>query len=137
MTVYVDDWRQLHRVGHLNSRWSHLICGPFDDLAELHEFAARIGLKRSWFQDKPWPRAHYDVTESKRVEAVAAGATEITWRETGRLVVRAVDARRRAMNSACTRTIDGKPPGDDDWWAVARALYELACAEEAPDASTS
>jgi hypothetical protein len=46
--------------------------------------AQRIGLKRAWAQhmDRPnrWHR-HYDVTESRRAAAVAAGAVEITWRE--------------------------------------------------------
>lgn len=72
MAVYVDDWRQPARVGRLSAKWSHLTAGPFDDIAELHAFAQRIGLKRAWFQDKPWPRAHYDVTESLRQKAIAA-----------------------------------------------------------------
>lgn len=83
MTVYVDDWRQRARVGRITARWSHLTVGPGDDLEELHAFAARIGLRLSWFQDKPWPRAHYDVTDSKRQQAIAAGAVAITWREAG------------------------------------------------------
>jgi Protein of unknown function (DUF4031) len=66
MTVYVDDWRQAAKVGRLNARWSHLTVGPFDDPEELHAFAARIGLRRSWFQDKPWrqarPRASLSVS---------------------------------------------------------------------------
>lgn len=97
MTIYVDDWRQQARVGRLNARWSHLTVSPEDDIAELHAFAARIGLKREWFQDKPWPRAHYDVTESKRQEAIRAGAVSITWREAGRQMV---DARRRQAASS-------------------------------------
>lgn len=49
-------------------------------LDELHEFAARIGLKRSWFQDKPrWP--HYDVIDKKRKQAIALGAEEVTGME--------------------------------------------------------
>ncbi len=90
MTVYVDDWRQPARVDRITATWSHLTVGPYDDIHELHAFAARIGLRRSWFQDKPWPRSHYDVTESKRRQAIAAGAEPITWREAGqqRLAVR-------------------------------------------------
>lgn len=99
MTVYVDDYRVPARVGRLNARWSHLTVGPGDDLAELHEFAARIGLRRSWFQNKPWPRAHYDVTDSKRQEAIRAGAVAITWREGGQMRSEAI-ARRRAAEAA-------------------------------------
>jgi len=68
MTVYVDDavhpWR-----GRL---WAHLFSS---DLDELHAFAARLGLSRSWFQRPPkasWP--HYDVTDAKRAEAIGRGA---------------------------------------------------------------
>lgn len=96
VTVYVDDWRQLARVGRITARWSHLTVGPDDDLAELHDFAARIGLRRSWFQDKPWPRAHYDVTDAKRGQALAAGAVPITWREAGRRRLDALAAPRAA-----------------------------------------
>jgi hypothetical protein len=96
MTVYVDDWRQPARVGRITARWSHLTVGPDDDLAELHAFAARIGLRRSWFQGKPWPRAHYDVTDSKRRQAIAAGAVPVTWREAGQRRLDALAARRAA-----------------------------------------
>lgn len=94
MTVYVDDWRQKATVGRITARWSHLTVGPEDDIAELHAFALRIGLRRPWFQDKPWPRAHYDVTESKRQAAIAAGAVAVTWLEAGRQMARAIDRRR-------------------------------------------
>jgi hypothetical protein len=73
MTVYVDDARIPARVGRWDSSWSHLFADTQD---ELHAFAARLGLRRSWFQDptvtgkplaaKPGSRAaenwHYDVT---------------------------------------------------------------------------
>ena len=48
MTVYVDDAAIAATVGRITSRWSHLIA---DDQAELHSFAARLGLRRAWFQD--------------------------------------------------------------------------------------
>lgn len=94
MTVYVDDWRQQARVGRLSARWSHLFAGPDDDIAELHDLAAKIGLRRPWFQAKGWPRDHYDVTESKRREAIAAGAVAVTWREGGKMRADAIDRRR-------------------------------------------
>ncbi len=95
MTVYVDDWRQPARVGRITARWSHLMVGPGDDLEELHAFAARIGLRRAWFQDKPWPRAHYDVTDSKRQQAIAAGAVPVAWKEAARQRSHALDEARR------------------------------------------
>ena len=86
MTVYVDDARIPARVGRHDSRWSHLIADSQD---ELHAFAASIGLKRSWFQPgrpvagKPSHLWHYDVTDGKRQQAIAAGAVPVTWREMG------------------------------------------------------
>jgi len=47
------------------------------DLKELHEFAARIGLKRAWFQDKHYP--HYDLTTPNALRrAIGAGAVRIS-----------------------------------------------------------
>ena len=87
MTVYVDDLGYPARVGGLNAHWSHLIA---DDIAEPHAFAARLGLRRQWFQDPtatgkplaaPGTRAaenwHYDVTASKRAQAIRLGAVPI------------------------------------------------------------
>jgi hypothetical protein len=62
--------------------WSHMGSDDHSErgLAELHEMAAKIGLKRSWFQDKLYHK-HYDVTLSKRKLAVAYGAIEVNQRE--------------------------------------------------------
>jgi hypothetical protein len=56
-----------------------------DTEAELHAFAARLGLTRVMFQpatpDGPPPMSvtgHYDVTEGERDQAVALGAQPIT-----------------------------------------------------------
>lgn len=81
MTVYVDDMRLPARVGRLKARWSHLVTDN-PDLTELHTFAASIGLRRSWFQDDRLApgdrgRPHYDVTDTKRRAAIAAGAVPI------------------------------------------------------------
>lgn len=74
MTVYVDDMRMKARVGRLDARWSHLMA---DTDTELHAFAARIGLRRSWAQYPGTWKSHYDVTDSKRAQAIAAGAVAI------------------------------------------------------------
>jgi len=91
VTVYVDDLGCPATVGGLNARWSHLIA---DDVAELHAFAARLGLRRQWFQDPtvtgkplaaPGTRAaenwHYDVTSSKRAQAIRLGAVPVAYRD--------------------------------------------------------
>lgn len=75
MTVYVDDlanWGWRLRGREVAS--CHLFTDSLD-LEELHALAARIGMKRAWFQDHP--RApHYDLTPSRRADAVAHGAVE-------------------------------------------------------------
>lgn len=67
MTVLVDPaiWRWRGR------RWAHLVSD--DSYAELHAFAARLGLERAWFQGD-----HYDVPEAVREEALAHGAEAVT-----------------------------------------------------------
>ena len=75
--VYVDEatypWR--------GKKWCHLTA---DNLAELHQFAAKLKLKREWFQNKRIP--HYDITESKRLKAIELGAIAISTKEMVRRV---------------------------------------------------
>ena len=76
MPIYVDTMFMLAKVGRLRARWCHLIG---DTEEELHAFAQRIGLKRTWFQDRGM--SHYDLTEKRRAMAIEAGAQEINRRE--------------------------------------------------------
>lgn len=66
--------------GH--NQWSHMGSDDLSEkgLAELHALAARIGLRRAWFQDMEYHK-HYDVTPSKRALAIKAGAIEVSSRE--------------------------------------------------------
>lgn len=76
--VMVDEIRQWpHARGPFKRGSCHLtVNGETDEhLAALHDLAGRIGLKRSWFQNKRTP--HYDLTPNKREEAIAAGAVEV------------------------------------------------------------
>lgn len=48
---------------------------------ELHEFAARIGLRREWYQTPGYgeAHAHYDLTTGRmRAKAKQFGATEVS-----------------------------------------------------------
>lgn len=66
MSVYVDD----EQIRWRGKAWCHLVA---DTLAELHEFAERLDLRREWFQSKSrYP--HYDVTLSMRDKALRMGA---------------------------------------------------------------
>ncbi len=104
MTVYVDNFRALAKVGGVRARWSHLAA---DTPEELGAFAARIGLLPAWFQsrckygscptiDGLCAHFHFDVTDTKRTEAIAAGAKAIDLREMGALT----SARRAAFRKA-------------------------------------
>src|SRR6476659_793494 len=72
MAVYVDHafahgpWGRWAGGGHLQA----------DTVEELHVFAARLGLRRQWFQHRPGrpARDHYDLTADLRERALAAGA---------------------------------------------------------------
>lgn len=75
MAVYVDDMRA--SFGRMVM--CHMVA---DTLTELHAMADRIGIARRWYQGPPYGRwAHYDIALSKRADAIASGAIEITWRE--------------------------------------------------------
>ncbi|MEN4464224.1 DUF4031 domain-containing protein [Mycolicibacterium fortuitum] len=90
MTVYVDDMRMPARVGRLNARWSHLLA---DTDEELHAFADRLGLRRSWHQKPGTAISHYDVTDTKRELAIRLGAVPINYMgEQSRALIR----RKRA-----------------------------------------
>lgn len=80
MAVYVDSeairWR--------GREWCHIVA---DSLDELHEFAARLGLQRRWFQNRGrYP--HYDVTMAVRMRALRLGA---------------IDADRATVIACCKR----------------------------------
>ncbi len=61
-----------------NNRWrwdsvAHLFPGNNCGIERLHVFAKSIGLKRSWFRDRPlFP--HYDITKTKHPMAIEIGA---------------------------------------------------------------
>ena len=48
-------------------------------LEELHAFAAKLGLRREWFDGGRYP--HYDLTGGKCTEAIRLGAEVVTQRD--------------------------------------------------------
>lgn len=117
MPVYVDeirDWTVLAKArGLRHTHWCHLTA---DTEAELHEFAAQLGLRRSWFQKKSERdyRWHYDVTPPKRAQAIRLGAVEIDRAQ----VVALMDARRSAagmepFQDVFDRALSESRNGDD------------------------
>ncbi len=70
MTVLVDEARWPWR----ETLWCHLVSD--DNLAELHAFAAQLGMRRVGFQGD-----HYDIDIEMRSVAIDLGATPATSRE--------------------------------------------------------
>lgn len=68
--IYVDPLRHYPRK---RDKWCHMATDG--DLAELHAFAAEIGLKRHWFQGGRL--SHYDLKAGKRAQAIQKGAKEV------------------------------------------------------------
>jgi predicted kinase len=95
MAILVDELREYPGVRLPFSAWCHMATdGSFE---ELHEFAARLGLRRAWFQHD-----HYDLPAHGRAAAVALGAEEVA---TGELLLRMAGprgerTRRRALAPA-------------------------------------
>lgn len=111
MTIYVDTAMIPARVGRHESRWCHLMSDQLDP-TELHEFADRIGLRRSYFQpgrrlgsrtERDPAGDHYDVTEGKRWQALRAGASELD-----RDGFVALMRRRRAAAAGCVVESSGE-----------------------------
>lgn len=86
VSVYVDDMYRfpIGRFGRM--KMSHMTA---DTTEELRAMAAEIGVAQRWLQSSGEWKEHFDISMSKRAEAVKAGALEITMRES------AVAARSR------------------------------------------
>lgn len=101
MSVYVDppvayEQEPNGYVGHSRkiSRWSHMIA---DTLDELHTMAAKIGLRREWFQGD-----HYDLVPAKRDLAIRYGAVAVSRKEL-------ISIRRVSKSPSTIRTMTVKP----------------------------
>lgn len=74
--IYVDTIRHYPSCKLPYKHWCHLATDG--DLEELHAFAGRIGLQRTWFQpSKSGQFPHYDLVPSKREQAIQSGAIPV------------------------------------------------------------
>lgn len=79
--IFVDDMHAPFRSKNVGGRimlMSHLFSDA--SVAELEEFAHKLGLNPKWIQNSNG-FVHYDVSSSKRIHAIALGATPITYRD--------------------------------------------------------
>ena len=94
MTVYVDNMRRRAQLQGRPANWSHMLA---DTHEELMAMADEIGLRPEWLQHPATHREHFDVTETKREEAIGLGAVEIDYPHgTGRILA----AKREATSTA-------------------------------------
>jgi hypothetical protein len=75
MSVYVDPL--IEYGGSATFRWTKSCHMYADTEKELHKMAAKIGMKREWFQDHD-DLPHYDLVASRRILAIRHGAKEHT-----------------------------------------------------------
>ena len=97
MAVYVDnleDWGWILRGKKIKS--CHMFTDSAD-LTELHEMAAKIGMRREWFQVSA-TAPHYDLTPSRRKSATMAGAIPVNRREAIKIW-----RQRRELVDACAK----------------------------------
>jgi predicted kinase len=95
MAILVDELREYPGTALPFRSWCHMATDAGFD--ELHAFAARLGLRRAWFQGD-----HYDLPPHGRAAAVALGAEEVG---TAELLLRMAGprgdrARRRSLAPA-------------------------------------
>jgi hypothetical protein len=82
MTVYVDDMHTTPMGQFGRMKMCHMVA---DTTEELLAMADRIGVNRKWLQKPGTHHEHFDVAMSKRAEAVAAGAVEVSMSQLGRI----------------------------------------------------
>lgn len=92
MAVYVDplfDTRALARTGFWPFKYAcHMTA---DTHQELEDMARKLSLKPNWIQRANTPTEHYDLTPSKRLQALHYGAIAITATESAHITI----AKRR------------------------------------------
>lgn len=97
--IYVDNFAMKSKC----RIWYHLMSDTEGE--EIHEFAVRLGLKRQWFHTD-----HYDVTQSKRVQAIRLGAKPVSAAELVKM-----RKRRRWKKARCSCI---EKPGDEYYCIV-------------------
>src|SRR5215510_7618383 len=97
MAILIDSF---HNGARGPLRYWHRRCGHLvsdTSIEELHEFAARLGLRREWFQTKSIP--HYDLTGAAYELAIEYGAVLVSSREIVRRAIR-IKVKQFKMNCA-------------------------------------
>lgn len=88
MTVYVDE----AKIPFRGMLMCHMVA---DSNEELHAMAQRLGLRRQWFQ-RGSVLEHYDVSLTKRRQAIELGAVPVDTMQFRALIRARMEKRRRA-----------------------------------------
>lgn len=97
MAVYVDNASILYK----GKPRHHLTADSFE---ELHQFCAKLDIKRCWFHSSAKRHPHYDITDPQREAALQSGALQVD----GRILM------HKALTLGLTRGDRKlKPPGTD------------------------
>ena len=122
MAVYVDDMYRYPMGRYGRMKMSHMVADTHDELMRM---ADRIGLDRRWLQNAGTRREHFDVSMTKRREAIAAGALTVSTRELVELTHRCVTESLHVspgdlMLERCPNPVlPGKDICQECEWAVA------------------
>ncbi len=73
--IYVDPLQHYPQCRLPYKYWCHMATDG--QLSELHQMAAKLGLRRAWFQDTP-THPHYDLTPAKCAQAIRLGAQMVS-----------------------------------------------------------
>ena len=76
--IYVDAIQHYPQCQLRYKDWCHMATDA--SLEELHALAARLGLRRAWFQNKP-THPQYDLTPTKRAQTIRLGAQAVSTHE--------------------------------------------------------
>lgn len=78
-------------------------------IEELHIFAGKIGLHKSWFQDKKGKsHPHYDVWGMTLIAAVRAGAKTIRKKELAVILQNSEEVKSKTLNNAISENEEKK-----------------------------
>lgn len=102
MTVYVDDMNRTAMGQFRRMKMCHMVA---DTEEELLEMVDRIGVQRKWRQGTPYYDDHFDIAQSKRTLAIAAGAVPISMR----LLAFMVSNRKHAFANGVEKPTLGDP----------------------------
>lgn len=79
MSVYIDSMN----AAYGRMKMCHMVADTHEELVAM---ADTIGVARKWIQFPGTPKEHFDICQSKKAKALAAGAIEVSVQVLGRFL---------------------------------------------------